>query len=126
MPMDDRVKVHLHYIGEPNPMIVDTDYIKVFMERSSKMSMIVRFYDRHPRWLIKSHRLGAELKIVNSKIYEESTPAFKEVSKELFLEYLESTNKMDYEWVLWNLEVLDGKYYAASEGQRLNNLSNDG
>ena len=125
MPTDDRISVHVVCVDGYNPIIADLDYIKVWMKNDSDLSMIVRFHDRFPRWIIKSHMRGASLKIIGSNLYDESDSAFNAVSKEIFMEYLESTNKMDYEWILWNLEVLDGKYHAASEGQSLNNPSND-
>ena len=123
--MDDGVKVHIIYIGEYNPPITDLDYIKIWMRDDSDLSMIVRFHDRLPRWIIKTHPRGASLKIIGSNLYEESDSAFNSVTKEVFMEYLESTNKTDYEWVLWNLGVLDGKYHAAPKGKGLTNSTND-
>jgi len=124
MPTDDGISVRVVYVGGYNPIITDIDYIKVWMKDASDLSMIVRIHNRLPRWIIKRHMSGTTLKIV-SNLYEESDSALNTVSKEIFMEYLESTNKMDYEWILWNLEVLEGKYHAASEGQSLNKPSND-
>ena len=113
MPTDDTIKVHIVYIGEHNPLITDSDHIKIWMRNNSDLSMIVRFHDRFPRWIIKTHMQGTSLRIIGRDLYEESDSAFNSVTKEVFMEYLESTNKMDYEWVLWNLGVLDGQYHVA-------------
>ncbi len=80
-------------------------------EKDCHFLLMVRFSSGLVTWQIRPFSSGCQYNISSLKELK-----FERVTRDEFLEYLETHHRNDYDWLIWNLEVLDGKYSGQVQG----------
>lgn len=90
------------------------DGIRIYFDKryDRRILLMNRFISGIHHWQIKNIIYSEEESSIYFMISYSDLLNFRRVSREEFLGWMEEYHPIDYEWLLWNMEVLEGRYYG--------------